>query len=270
MGFFDSLMQNPTGSGIYGNTGPRNMSNDIGLALSARKKVQDEEENRGYRQANFAADLSNRQNRMNAIYGTNPMASGGPGSVTGITNPIGGLNSIFKEDPDRITPQQREAFSIKREDLANDREKIKATTALAGSRLGLDREKYDLDVQKNANIYETKNADLQRKHDEAQARLAQADKALTQRKNDADAQLNWHKAKAEADDARHKLEIAQRDRQIDDLSKYRDASLAEKAKSREQGAESTTTAERDSEGNVVKTKTKKGSEFNANDPFGIR
>ena len=271
MGFFDSLMENPSGSGIYGNTGPRNMSNDIGLALSARKKMREDDENEGYRKANFMSDLSTRQNRMNSIYGTNPMASGNtPPISTGLANPTGGMNTVFKEDADRITPQQREAFSIKREDLANDRAKIGATNALARTRLGLDRDKYDLDVQKNENIYNTKQADLTRKHSEATARLALAEKALTEKKDDAGAQLEFHKSKAAADEARHQLEMSQKDAQLESLNKFRNDTLEEQRKKREGGQQSVTEAERDEQGNVTKTKTTKGAAFDPNDPFGIR
>jgi hypothetical protein len=275
MGFFDSLMQNPRGSGIYGDNGPSNLSNELGTFMSVRKKQREDDENQGYRQANFQADLSNRMNRMNSIYGDNPMSPGmgkpgGPtGLVTGLNNPQ--MQTEYKENPGTINPLQRETLNLKKEDLANDREKIRATTALAKTRLGLSSDRLDLDTEKNQNIYDTKQADLQRKKDEADARLKLSEGQLKQKTNDAATQIQWHKDKMAADEARHQLEMAQKDAQLSSLQRYRDQQIEAQRRRGDLSEESTTTAERDDQGNVTKSTTKKGgSKTSDEDPFGIR
>lgn len=272
MGFFDSLAANPTGSGIYGNTGAK--SPDFGTALSIDEEMRRRNKNDMMQNANFMSNLQVRQNRMNSIYGTNPMAPGmgqpgGPtGMVTGLNNPQ--MQTVFKEDPDRITPIQRERLNISREDLANDRAKIGVTSRLGEERLKDADAKHDLDVKKNQNIFDTKQADLQRKHDEAQQKLELAQRQFEQRSGDANAKNDFLKAKMEADAARHQLESAQKDRTLEETKRLHDAQIAKMQEQSDQAGNTEQTTELNPEGTKRTVSTKRGSGGSKNDPAGIR
>jgi hypothetical protein len=268
MGFFDSLAANPGGSGIYGSTGAKEPDFGVAMNIDAEMRRRKLNDIAGKQKLDF--DMQVKQNRLNSIYGDNPVASANNFQMAQNNQGRGGVPLSL--DPDRITPFQREGLDLKREDLANDRSKIALTSRMGQERTDLGEEKHKLDVEKNKNIFETKQSDMQRKHDEAQDRLKLAQDALEQKGNNANTQAELHRAQIDASNARHELDLHRRDSQLEETKRLHDAQIAAMQEKLDQAANTSQTAELATtpEGNTRRTiNTKKGSK-KPGDSLGIR
>jgi len=264
MGFFDSLAANPSGSGIYGLGGQEKP--DYGSAMSMNMELRRRDMNDFMKKANFMSDLSMKQNRLQSIYGTNPMASGASSSNVSGGQP---MNTFFREDPDRITPLQRETMNLKREDLGIDRSRIAQTSRLGSEKLALDKEGHALDVKKNQQIFDTKQANMERKFDEANKRLALAQDQLNQRANDSNARIELQRAQQEATTARHALDISRKDTQLEETRRMHQAQIDDILARRDQSSNVVQESEANPEGTKKVVTTKKGSK-KPGDSLGIR
>jgi hypothetical protein len=253
MGFFDRLQSNPGGSSIYGNPGPADL--DYTTPLSVDQRLRERDMNDYMKKANFMSDLSLRQNRLRQVYGGENQ------------NPSAGMNTVFKDNS--IPPLQMAKLKDEQTKTGIAGRKADTAAALGEEKINLGQEKQDLDTKKNQNIYDTKQADLQRKHDEAQAKLGLAEKALQNKQNDAKTLSDYHDAQMKAAAARHDLEMSQKDKQhqasLDEMKRLHDAQIANM-----KGNQNVTTEEdTNAEGTKRTKKTTKGSQNQDNDPLGI-
>jgi hypothetical protein len=111
--------------------------------------------------------------------------------------------------------------------------------------------------QKSDQINATKQADMQRKTDEANQRIALAEKALNDKNANAEAQLKAHQEMAAAVEERHKLEIAQRDAAFQEAKKQHQAQIDELNNRLKQSGRTKTTVQQG--GETRTTTTEKGS-----------
>jgi len=275
MGFLDELKKAQQGnSSIYGAVAPDN-DNHIADILSARQSMQRDDLNTFKNKANFMSDLSLRQNRMKSIYdlegASQPPANGLFGMNNGMTSNNGQpMNTVLREDPDHITPFQREGLSIRKDDNAIDRSRVEQQGRLGSERLSIQDAQQKLNQQKSDQIKLQKENELAAKIVDSEGRLAFAQKRLEQNANDTAARMELIKAKQDADAAKFELVSHQKDKQQEELNNYRAAQLAGKNRP----IESETTTEVNPDGTKKTVKTRKGpiseEEDNSNDPLGIR
>jgi hypothetical protein len=214
MSFMDSLAANPSGSsGIYGQ-GSRDNSGDQTSALWLVNSLKDREMNDFKDKANFMSDLSLKQDRLRRIYDQQDSQQQGP------------QNTVMAKDPNQMTGYEKGELGIRQQQLGLESAKLAQTGKMGEERIGIQRDQEKLNALKNQNIYDTKMADMERKANEATARMGQAHDALQANVNDHKAHLEFLKAKQEADDARHALERAQVDAKHAETKKKDDATIA--------------------------------------------
>lgn len=254
MGFFDEIINSPNNSGIYGSGRSRTM--DLGGVLSADSELRRRDMNDFKNKNQFMSDLSLRQNRLGNVFNTQ-------------TEQQKPMNVVFKDDS--ITPFQKAQLDIKKDDNTIDRAKLAQTSKLGEEKLDLAKAGHELDVKKNQNIYDTKHAEMQRKVDESNNRLGLAYDQLQNKQNDANSQINYHKAQMDALKAQHELDNHRRDSAAEETKRMHDAQIQALQDRIDQTGNTETTTELDESGKKRTVKVKKGTpKIDKNDPLGIR
>src|SRR5271170_1324381 len=105
--FMNSLAANPGNSGIYGQPGAA----DTDKTLAIVNKMKDREKADFKDKANFMADLSNKQDRIRALY--NPQQQQSPGNP----QPINNAAAPPIRDPNALTAAQSGELGIKQQQL---------------------------------------------------------------------------------------------------------------------------------------------------------
>lgn len=126
----------------------------------------------------------------------------------------GGMDVVLGQNQNEITPFQRAGLGIDQQRLGLEKEKLRQNTG--DERLALDQQKFGLEQQKNAQIYDTKIKDMERKAEEATKKLELATQIAETRKGDAASQLALHQAQLDATNARHALDLAQKDKALEE------------------------------------------------------
>lgn len=217
-------------------------------------------------------DMRYQQNLMNQA----PAIS--EGRIRNVMDPNQPQNVVF--DPG-MTEFQKANLSLDKQKLAIgtdlEKQKIDQSGKLGAERLGLQEGALKLNQLKNEQIYETKIADMERKSNEAAARLALAQQQLQGRENDAISRDQLARARIDAQIAKHELDLARKDREIENstaLANARIKALQDAAEAAGYVTEETDLTT-DDEGNQKSTKvTKKGPAakptVKPNDPLNLR
>lgn len=255
MGFLDSVRRS-SGSSVYNDNPMENDSDFFNREMSMDEELRRRDMN-DFRQKNqFMSELSNRQPRMQQLFNPTPSRD--------MKAPTEGMDVVFKDNA--ITPFQKAGLDLKGEDtridrakLGNDTRRVNLAEKMGEEKLDLEGKKHELNVEKNKNIFETKQADLQRKVDEAANKLDLADRQLALKKDDSAATVARHKAELDATNARHALEMHQKENALAEATRLHDAQIADAKKKTEQSAESETTTELNADGTKKTVKTQKGA-----------
>lgn len=249
MSFVDELRQrnlsNSTTAPQSGNFG----TDDIMTLLG---HVRDRNLSDYEKKQQFNSDLSLRHNRLASMI--NP-ETGQEKSPWASQQP----NVIFKDNNPDITPLQKEELGQKGKELGLQTEELKTKTADTKAKQSLAEREFGLEQQKNKQIYETKQADMQRKIDEANHKLELAYTQLGDKNANQAAVLASHKAIQDAMEERHKLELANKDMQFNESKRLHDAQIAKMQSDAEsKNAPSTRTTEVNAEGTKKTETTIKG------------
>lgn len=233
-------------------TGPINPESVMPLIRAVRNRDLEDLQARGQ----IEGDLAIRQANLRRIYGLDPTppALGAAFSATGLTPPAPGISTQLKED---ISPLDKAKLGLEKSAQDIESSKVKQAGQLGSERLDIQQQQADINRQKSDQIHETKIADLQRRADEATQRMGMFYDKLQQNANDNAAHLNFLTSKSAADEARHQLELAQKDRQLQQQQDYNTARIADLNK--KYNDELTTIGyKRDEQGNLVQTTVRKG------------
>lgn len=241
----DSLTANPSGS-IYNNNSGGGGDDVLGLVNQLKDREMMDFQNK----ANFMSDLSLRQEaRMRSLF--DPTGQGSQGGQP--------KNVVFQQDPNQITPFQKEELGIRREGLGLDRQRLAQQGKLGQEAIDVRGAQEKLNEQKNANIHEQKTADMQRKIDEANTKFGLAQQELDRKTKAGEDTLQSHKDLAAAIEERHKLELAHKDLQFEESKRLHDAQIKKMEEDTKSRSSSTTTTEVNPEGTKRTTTTERGT-----------
>lgn len=256
MSFMDSLASNPSNSGIYGQ--PNNEPTDYGGILSVVNQLKDREMRDFKDKSTFMSDLSMKQDRMKRIYDMQDqqqqegsVRSGRPGDTAN--------NVVMGADPNAMTGYQKGELGVRQQ--ANDLEsqKINQTGRLGEQTLGIKQQQEELNKTKNEQINATKQADMERKINEANAKIEQAKAALAAKTQAGKDTIQAHKDLAAAVEERHKIEMDEKQRQFDITSKQHADQIKALQDKLDQAANTSTTTEQNPEGTKKVVTTKRGA-----------
>ncbi len=173
---------------------------------------------------NITNNLAIRQERMKALF--DPLT--GMGRTTnneishGITAPNTSMNTVVKED---MSPQDKANLQLKKNDQTLESRKIDQAGKLGAERLGIQQQQEQLNEQKNENIHNQRQRELERKASDSESKLKLAYDRLQQQGDNAQAHIAFNQATLEATNARHALELAQKDKEHQDALALRDAQI---------------------------------------------
>lgn len=252
MSFVDELRQrnlsNPTTSAQNGNFD----TDDIMTLLG---HVRDRNLSDYEKKAQFNSDLSLRHNRLSSML--NP-ETGQEKSPWASQQP----NVQFKDNNPDITPLQGAEIGQKGKELGLQTEELKHNVASQTQKQSLAEREFGLEQQKNKQIYDTKQADMQRKIDEANHKLELAYTQLGDKSANQAAVLASHQAIQAAMEERHKLELANKDLQFNESKRLHDAQIAKmQSDSESKNASTEKTTEVNPEGTKKTETTIKGGKI---------
>jgi hypothetical protein len=249
-----SLASNP-GGGIANQ--PDQLSNQDALGIV--NQLKDREMTDFQKKANFMSDLSLRQEqRMRSLFDpNNPNKATTPGQPTGQPE---NMNVVQAQDPQAMTGYQKGELGIRQQDVNLDSQKLAQSGKLGQGALDIKQQQADLNQQKSDQINTTKQADMQRKIDESNQKIAVAQQALQQKTDNATAQLEAHKNLAAAMEERHKLELAQKDAQFQITSDQHQKAIDALQEKLKQSGHSTTTTEVNPDGTKKTVTTQRGAQ----------
>lgn len=238
------------GSSYYGNPGTDSLSpSDAANALMPfYHQVKNREIQDFKAKAQFANDLQLKQSRLQSTFNPSGNADGSP-------------NVVYQPSPGELEKARADApiSALDQAKLGMERDKLNLDKSNVNNDNTLNERKFGLDQQKNEQIHQNKEDDLQRKSDEATARLKLAHDQLQAKQNDAAAQLAFHQAQQAASDANHKLELSHKDAELNESKRLHDAQIADMQAKLDALQNSTTVSEQNPEKSKITTTTTKGS-----------
>jgi hypothetical protein len=247
MTFMSSLAANPSGgSGIYGQPNQQSDQDVLGIV----NQLKDREMNDFKNKAVFMSDLSLKQDKLRALF--DPSKEGGPQQQQ-----QQGPNVVLGKDPNEMSGYEKGELGIRQQGLGLERQKIAQQGKLGQEGLDIKSAQERLNQQKSDQINKNKQDDMQRKIDESNAKIEQAQKALESKNNNAEQALEAHKAMAAAVEERHKLELAQKDAQFKKVQEQHQQTIDQLEVKIKQAGHSKQ-VKKDSQGNVITTETTKG------------
>lgn len=128
-------------------------------------------------------------------------------------NKIGPLGTLANREETRNKEDRINANETVTRELSDNKEKNANVVNL---------QKLEDARKKEADIWATKQADMQRKIDESNAKLEQAAERMKQQGENQVAVLEFHRAQLAAQDARHALDISTRERAMDETKRQHD------------------------------------------------
>lgn len=195
----NSLGSNPSGSGIFGMPAQEN-DNDT---LSIVNRLKDREMQDYKDKANFNQDLQLRgEQRMRNLFDPSKHLN------TQDMNHVMGPNILTSDQ--QIDKQHQ----LEQPQLDVEKQKIGQQNKFGQQALDIKAAQEKLNDTKNSQINQDRDADRDRKITEANAKIALAQQALSDRTASAESQLQAHKDMAAAVEERHKLEMAMKDNQF--------------------------------------------------------
>lgn len=270
-----SLAASPGNSSIYGQ--PKQTSDDDVLGIV--NQMKDREMQDFQKKAIFMADLSNKQERMRALFDPSGPTGGqgqpvvGGGGQQGPIGQAGQQNTVMAKDPNEMTGYEKGELGVRQQGLNLESQKMAQQGKLGQESMDIKQQQEKLNQQKSDQINAQKQADMQRKSDEADQKIALAQKALEDKNNNAETALKAHQDMAAAVEERHKLEMQKLQDRFDTTSKQHQLTIDNlteqiKQKGRSKttvtdstGASRTTTTEKGSAADTVKVKGKDGQMY---------
>jgi len=164
-------------------------------------------------------DLSDAQARQSMMGSVRPDGLRKTFGSEGSNQP---MNTVMGEV---MTPYQSANIALEREKLNQSSRFGEERLNQQQNQQSLNQQRLELDQLKNRQIYETKISDMERKSEDAANNLRLAHQRLEQNQNDAAALMNYRNATIAAQDARHALELAQRDRDREDRERLNQARI---------------------------------------------
>lgn len=157
-----------------------------------------------------------------------------------------------------MSEYQKNQIALGREGLEVDKEAKAQALGIDRSRLQLDREKGELAQLKNQQIYDIKIADMERKTQDSEQRLKLAYDQLQARQGDQLALQQFREAQLGALNARHELELAQRERAMLEQQRMNDARIQQMRDAAEAAGYQITETELDPTGTKRTVVTRRG------------
>lgn len=254
MGFLDDLelTRNSNPGGLYfGNPGTESLSpSDAANALMPfYHQVKNRELEDFKAKANFANNLQLKQSQLQRTFNPNGNADGSPNVVY----QPGPSDMLRAKGNAPIDPLDQAKLTLERDKLSSD--KLDKSTDNA-----LNEKKFGLDQQKNEQIHQNKEDDLQRKADDSNNRLKLAYDQLQAKQGDAAAQLAFHQAQQEAKKAADNLKDQQHKAELAENIRVHDAQIKKMQDDYDALKNSVTVTELNPEGTKKTTTTAKGTQ----------
>jgi len=193
----DRLAANPSGSdgGIYGMPAPGNDSDTLSIVNRLKDREFEDYKNK----ARFDDERSLRQeSRMRQLFDPNKNTNSQPQ----INNQAGIIPNILT--PDQQVYQQQQ---LEQPRLDMESKKLDSQNRFGQQGLAIKDAQEKLNETKNNQINQDRDADRERKVNEANQKITVAQKTLEDRTANSAAQLQAHKDMAAAIEERHKLEL---------------------------------------------------------------
>jgi hypothetical protein len=212
--FMQNLGNNPSGAGIYNQ--PNQDSNQDPMDLVNRLKDREMMDFK-----NKAAFLKQQEQES---YDTNQVRQG---KLRSMFDPNGAMNVQqpnvqMGQDPNAMTGYEKGELGIrqqgvaqKQQEIGQEGQKIAQAGKMGEERLGIQSAQEKLNQQKSDQINATKQADLERKTDEANQKLQLAQQALDAKTKAGEDALQQHKDLAAAVEERHRLEMDKMQHKMD-------------------------------------------------------
>lgn len=239
----DSLANSPGNSSVYGQ--PAQTSSDDALGIV--NKLKDREFQDFQNKANFMSELSLKQDRLRKLYDTTPKPGNGQPE-----------NVVLDKDPNAMTGYQKAELGIKQGDQNLESQKIKQQGKLGEEALDIKGKQEALNQQKSDQINAQKQADMERKINEANHKIELTQQKIQQAGENQAAVLAAHKEYQAAVEERHKIEIAQKDSQFKTAQETHNAAIKAMEARLKQGAKSKTTTEVSPDGSKRTSTTVRG------------
>jgi len=256
MGFVDNIAANAPGrSGIYGQPGQGQDLDVLGIV----NKLKDRELQDFKDKSNFMSDLSvKQQGKLRTMYDPNNQPID---QQTGLRHtPDGQQMGVQLGYDSKMMPQsapmndyQKGELGIRQQGVNLESQKLAQTGKLGQESMDIKTRQEALNKEKSDQINATKQADMQRKITESEAKIEQAQAVLESKNTNAEAQLEAHKALATAVEERHKLEMTQKQGQFDKLNEQHQELIKQSEKKLKQGSRSQTTVEQGGEKRTTTT-----------------
>ncbi len=257
----DSLARNPIsnanpsgGSSIYGQPGMGSDSQSLDIVNQIKNREMKDFQDK----ANFMADLSLRQQlrqrqmfppEPSSTQGNNPTNDGSQGQPQ---------NVVMAQDPNQLTGYQKADIGVRQQGQNLESQRLNQQGKLGQEAIDIKTQQEKLNQQKSDQINAQKQADMQRKITESEAKIKQAQDALADKTRNEKDQLQAHKDLAAAMEERHKLELAQKDAQFQKASDQHQEQIDALQKKVNQAGRTKTTTELNPDGTKKTVTTEKG------------
>lgn len=265
MSFMDNLAANPSGSGgVYGQVKQAPDLDVLGIVRQLKdREMQDFKE-----KSNFMADLSMRQQgRMRAMMdpsnGSLNQFNGQPVNQGANGQP---MNTVMAQDPNVMSGYQKGELGIRQQGMELEKQRLAQQGKLGQEAVDVRSRQQELNQQKSDQTNTQKQADMERKIKEADAKIELATQALQQKTDSGEATIQLHRDLAAAVEERHKLEMATKESQFQITSKQHQETIDELKKRLDQGSFSQSTTQLNPDGTKKVVTTQRGS---ANDTVSV-
>ena len=273
MGFVDNLASNPS-SGIYGQ--PKQQSDEDVLGIV--NQLKDREMRDFQTKANFMSDLSLKQDRLRQLYDPTSARTASKGILQNqlpesqVQQPQQQMQQT--KDPNQMDAYQKGELGIRQQGVNLESQKLAQSGKLGQEAIDNRVSQEKLNQQKSDQINLQKQNDMQRKADEAAAKIQQQQAELERKTKSGEDTLQAHKDLAASVEERHKLEMAMKqhemdtkDEQFKTLQKQHQDLIDQKGRTKTttevnaDGTKKTTTTERGSAADTIKVKGKDGQTY---------
>jgi len=249
--FLANLAANPQNSSVYQGPGSNfNPDQESGAALRLFNQIRDRDMNDYKEKANFMSDLSLKQDRLRRIFDQqNPEQQ--PQQAP-----------MMMRDPNAMNEYQKGELGIRQQGMDVERAKLAQQDKFGQEALDVKNAQEKLNQQKSDQINALKQAENERKINDANERIRVSEEKLKQTGDNFKAQLDAHNEHYAAMEERHKLELAQKDQQFRATQTQHQQTIdALKEKIKQQGS-SDVIIEQNPDGTKRTISTRRGSAAN--------
>ncbi len=256
MGLVDELRSNATGySPNTQSGGGINIGGALESLLPLVSRLRGEKLQQREQEAQFNSDLSIRH-----AAGLQRMQEG----MQSDKQP----NVVFQDNHPDVTPAQTAELGQKAKGTELQTTELKNKIGNEKFNQNLETQKFNLENKKNDQIFATKQADMQRKMDEANSKLEQAERKMQGQQGNMDAMAQYHKAQIDALTAKHDMDTFMKDRAFDEQKRQHDNQMGVMQRKLDQAGHKTVETDVNPEGTKRTTTTTSGSRVNVKGPNG--